>query len=165
VIQKKIALLGAPGVGKTSLVRRFVESIFDDKYLTTIGVKVDKKTVQVGGRDVQLMIWDVAGAEETFAVPSSYIRGSAGYLLVLDGTRPATVEMAADIVEQVQRDVGDLPFVLVANKLDLVDRWSVRDADLGPLGAQGAVALIKTSALTGEAVEDAFHQLAEAVLG
>jgi small GTP-binding protein len=77
VIQKKIALLGAPGVGKTSLVRRFVESLFDEKYLTTIGVKVDKKTVQVRGQDVLLMIWDIAGAEESFSVPISLPKISA----------------------------------------------------------------------------------------
>jgi small GTP-binding protein len=164
VIQKKIALLGAPGVGKTSLVRRFVESIFDEKYLTTIGVKVDKKAVQVGGREVQLMIWDVAGAEETFAVPSSYIRGSAGYLLVVDGIRPQTVDMATDVAEQVQRDVGDVPFVLVANKVDLADRWAVQKSQLDSLLARGGAALLYTSALSGEGVEDAFQRLAQVVV-
>src|SRR5262245_46833593 len=87
VIQKKLVLLGAPGVGKTSLVRRFVESLFDDKYLTTIGVKVDKKQLQVAGNDLLMMLWDIAGAEEKFSVPSSYVRGAAGMLLVVDGTR------------------------------------------------------------------------------
>jgi small GTP-binding protein len=164
VIQKKIALLGAPGVGKTSLVRRFVESIFDERYLTTIGVKIDKKAVQVGGRDVQLMIWDVAGAEETFGVPSSYIRGAAGYLLVVDGTRPRTVEMALEVVEQVRQDVASLPFVLVANKADLADRWVVQESDLAPLLGAGAITLLRTSALSGEGVDDAFHRLAEATL-
>ncbi|MEX2282194.1 MAG: Rab family GTPase [Gemmatimonadota bacterium] len=163
MIQKKIALLGAPGVGKTSLVRRFVESIFDEKYLTTIGVKVDKKSIQVRGQDVLLMLWDVAGAEENFSVPSSYVRGSAGYLLVVDGTRPETVERGLDIIEQLRRDVGDLPFVLVLNKIDLVDAWRVQDADLEPITALGAPT-IRSSALTGEGVEDAFHRLAESIV-
>ena len=70
MIQKKVALLGAPGVGKTSLVRRFVESLFDESYLRTIGVKIDKKRVSVGGQDVTLMLWDVAGAEERFMSPA-----------------------------------------------------------------------------------------------
>jgi small GTP-binding protein len=164
VIQKKIALLGGPGVGKTSLVRRFVESIYDEKYLTTIGVKVDKKSVQVRGQDVLLMIWDIAGAEENFSVPSSYVRGAAGYLLVVDGTRPETADRAMDIVEQVQRDLGDIPFIVVANKIDLADQWKLQDVHLEPALASGAP-LLRTSALTGEGVEEAFLKLAEATVG
>jgi len=163
VIQKKIALLGAPGVGKTSLVRQFVESLFDEKYLTTIGVKVDKKQVQMRGQDVVLMLWDVAGAEETFAVPSSYVRGAAGYLLVVDGTRPETVERGLDIVKQMLREVGTLPFVLVQNKIDLSDDWRIGEADLAPFSRFGQPT-IRTSARTGTGVEDAFLRLAEAVL-
>lgn len=163
MIQKKIALLGAPGVGKTSLVRQFVESLFDEKYLTTIGVKVDKKQVRVHEKDVTLMLWDVAGAEETFSVPSSYVRGAAGYLLVVDGTRPDTVARALDIVDQVQREIGDLPFVLVQNKIDLDDLWRVGDGDLA-LFAPFGPPTIRTSARTGAGVEDAFLRLAERIL-
>ena len=159
MIQKKIALLGASGVGKTSLVRQFVESVFDDKYLTTIGVKVDKKQVQVGGQDLRLMLWDIAGAEEHFTVPSSYVRGSSGYLLVVDGTRPETLAGGLDLSEQVRRDVGPLPFVLVLNKIDLTDAWRMQDADLGPLRNRGCP-IIRTSAKTGAGVEQAFLQLA-----
>ena len=162
MIQKKIALLGAPGVGKTSLVRRFVESLFDEKYLTTIGVKVDKKGVRVGTTDVTLMIWDVAGAEERFTIPIAYVKGSAGLLLVVDGTRPETAATAARIVEQVDRELAGLPFVLVLNKHDLADHWSVTSWADGPLARR--VATVTTSAKTGEGVEAAFHALAAAVL-
>jgi small GTP-binding protein len=164
VIQKKVALLGASGVGKTSLVRRFVDSLFDDRYLTTIGVKVDKKLVSVGGDDVTLMLWDVAGAEERFTVPTSYVRGAAGFLLVVDGTRAETLTAAADISRQILRDLGDLPFVLVFNKADLVDQWQMTDDDAaGDFGTEPVYA-VKTSAKTGEGVEDAFHQLAAALV-
>ncbi len=159
MIQKKIGLLGAPGVGKTSLVRRFVHTLFDDKYLTTIGVKVDKKIVRVGDADVTLMLWDVAGAEEHFSVPSSYMRGAAGYLLVIDGTRPPTLECAAEIVEQLDRELGPMPFVLVLNKIDLADQWKINDADLAALTGR-AHAVIRSSAKTGEGVEQAFMELA-----
>ena len=87
MLSKKVVMLGLYGVGKTSLVQRFVRSIFDDKYLTTLGVKVDKKVVQVDDIEVTLMLWDVAGAENHFDVPMSYIKGAAGYLVVVDGTR------------------------------------------------------------------------------
>lgn len=160
MIQKKIALVGASGVGKTSLVRRFIDSLFDDHYLTTIGVKVDKKVVAVGGQDVTLMLWDVAGAEERFSVPSSYVRGAAGFLLVADGTRPDTLTTAADIAAQVGRDVGPLPYVLVLNKSDLTDQWQLTEPDgAGPLGA-AALHVLRTSAKTGDGVDDAFQRLA-----
>ena len=165
MIQKKIALVGAPGVGKTSLVRRFVESLFDEGYLTTIGVKVDKKVVRVSGEDVTLMLWDVAGAEERFSVPSSYVRGAAGFLLVVDGTRAETFTAAADIAAQIARDVGPLPYVLVFNKSDLADTWQVHETDLGQTLDTGLPAyIVRSSAKTGEGVEDAFRRLAEAVI-
>jgi len=158
VIQKKIALVGAPGVGKTSLVRRFVESLFDDRYLTTIGVKVDKKDMHVGGVPLRLMLWDIAGAEDGF-IPSSYIRGAAGYLLVIDGTRPESVQPALDIVAQIDRDIGVLPAVAVLNKCDLADAWGLSSSGLAPIDARGT-AVVRTSAKTGEGVEDAFLALA-----
>lgn len=163
MIQKKIALLGASGVGKTSLVRRFVSSLFDDKYLTTIGVKVDKKTIRVGGEDAVLMIWDVAGAEEHFSVPTSYVRGAAGFVVVADGTRADTFDVAASIVEQMDRDLGPLPFVFVVNKKDLVDAWQADAARLDAMRPR-SLAVVTASAKTGEGVEDAFHRLAEAVV-
>lgn len=163
-MQKKIALLGASGVGKTSLVRRFVASIFDEKYLTTIGVKVDKKAVRVGADDVTLMIWDVAGAEEHFSVPSAYVKGASGYLLVADGTRIDTFAAAAAIIEQMDRDLGPLPFVFVVNKKDLVDAWQADAARLDAMRPR-SVAVLISSAKTGEGVEEAFQQLANAIVG
>lgn len=163
MIQKKIALLGAAGVGKTSMVRRFVESLFDEKYLTTIGVKVDKKPVTVGDTAVTLMIWDIAGAEEHFSVPSSYVKGAAGFLLVVDGTRPDTVEAAERIVHDMDRDLGALPFVLVVNKHDLVEAWRVEPSHLDALGSR-SLAVLNSSAKTGEGVEDAFSRLAVAIV-
>ena len=87
MIQKKICMLGGFAVGKTSLVSRYVSSIFSDKYLTTVGVKVDKKQVAVDGRSVTLMLWDIAGQDDFQTVQASYLRGMSGYLLVVDGTR------------------------------------------------------------------------------
>ena len=163
MIQKKIALLGAAGVGKTSLVRRFVHSLFDEKYLTTIGVKVDKKLVRAGGADVMLMIWDIAGAEEHFTVPSGYVRGAAGYLLVIDGTRPDTAAAAERIVEQIDRDLGQLPFVLALNKSDLADAWSLSDDDIATLRSR-SLAVLRSSARTGDGVDDAFERLSAAMI-
>lgn len=162
-VSKNVCLLGAYRVGKTSLVRRFIDSLFDEKYHATIGVKVDKKVVRVGDREVKLMLYDVAGAEEHFTVPSTYVKKSAGYLLVIDGTRPETLDRALDLVAQIDRDVGRLPMVVVLNKTDLADQWRLDDAALAKLGPLGCPVL-RGSAKTGEGVEQAFADLARRVM-
>jgi small GTP-binding protein len=161
MIQKKVALLGAPAVGKTSLVRQYVESRFDEKYLSTIGVKVDKKSLRVNEQDMTLMIWDVAGPDEYFPVRSEYVRGASGYLLVLDGTRPETLSAGLKIVDQMNREVGKLDYVMVLNKLDLVAQWKIPDEAL----RQCSCSIVRASAKTGEGVERAFTALTELMIG
>ena len=85
MIQKKVCLLGTSGVGKTSLVAQFVHSMFSEKYLTTVGVKIDKKTVPLNGTEVTLVLWDLAGDAYFQRLLSSSLRGTSGYLLVADG--------------------------------------------------------------------------------
>ncbi len=118
MIQKKICMLGTYAVGKTSLVRRFVESIYSDNYLTTVGVKIDKKMVQVQAQQVMLMLWDIQGEESAAALQRSYLRGTAGYLLVADGTRNDTLYTALSIQSETQETVGAAPFLLLLNKAD-----------------------------------------------
>jgi small GTP-binding protein len=163
MILKKIAMLGMYGVGKTSLVKRFVSSIFDEKYHTTIGVKIDKKIVRAKDQEMTLMLWDVAGAEDHFTVPTSFIRGSAGYLLVIDGTRVESLNRGFELIAQVQSELGKIPFVAILNKIDLADRWQLQQEHLKPLTALGC-SVIRSSALTGEGVEEAFYTLAEQLL-
>ena len=86
MIQKKICMIGSFGVGKTSLVARFVRSIFSEKYQTTVGVKIDKKVVEVGGQQVTLVLWDIAGEDALTTVRVSQLRGASGYILVVDGS-------------------------------------------------------------------------------
>ena len=163
MIQKKICLLGAFGVGKTSLTRRFVDSIFSDAYLTTVGVKIDKKVVKVGATDVNLLIWDIAGEDEVSAVRTSYLRGAAGYLLVVDVTRAQTLEVARSIRDRVATEVGDIPFLCLLNKTDVAE-WDIGDARIEELELQGWTVL-RTSAKTGEGVEIAFSDLARRISG
>ncbi len=103
MIQKKVCMLGTSGVGKTSLVSQFVHSLFSEKYLTTVGVKIDKKNVNVEGQEVMLMIWDLAGDDDFQRLQMSYLRGTSAYLLVADGTRRITLEQALDIQTRVMR--------------------------------------------------------------
>ena len=163
MIQKKICMLGAYAVGKTSLVSRFVKSLFSDKYHSTIGVKVDKKEVSVGDEQVELLLWDIYGEDEFQKMRASYLRGSAGYVLVVDGTRLETLAQAVTIQSRAQETVGNVPFVLMVNKADLTDKWEVDDAALEDLFRRGWPTF-KTSAKTGAGVEEAFLDLARLML-
>jgi small GTP-binding protein len=157
--QKKICMLGAFGVGKTSLVSRFVSSVFDDKYLTTVGVKVDKKIVTIDGGEVKLLLWDLYGQDEFQTVRTSYLRGASGYLLVADGTRMQTLAVARSLHQTAAEVVGNVPFVLVLNKSDLEPQWEVDARGLLRMAEEGWP-VIRTSAKTGAGVEDAFLRLA-----
>jgi hypothetical protein len=159
MIQKKVCLLGTSGVGKTSLVARFVRSIFSDKYLTTVGVKIDKKNLQVDGEEVTLVIWDLAGDDDFQRLQTSYLRGTSGYLLVADGTRRVTLDQALELQERVAQNLGGVPFILALNKADLTTQWEVDEARMQSLAATN-FPLMKTSAKEGSGVEEAFAQLA-----
>jgi small GTP-binding protein len=163
MLQKKVCMLGSFSVGKTSLVRRFVESIFDETYHTTIGVKVDKKVVSVNGESVTLMLWDIYGEDVFQKMRMSYLRGMAGYLLVADGTRRQTLADALALHERIVQEIGKLPAVLVLNKDDLKDQWEIDPAQEATLAETGWT-VRHTSAKTGEAVENVFLHLGQAML-
>jgi small GTP-binding protein len=163
MIQKKICMLGAFAVGKTSLVSRYVSSLFSEKYLTTVGVKIDKKQVTVDGRDVTLMLWDIYGQDDYQNVTASQLRGMSGYLLVVDGTRGATLEIARQLQQKAVAAVGAVPFILLLNKVDLASQWELDEPAFFKLVEQGW-RVVRTSAKTGEGVDEAFFQIAKAML-
>lgn len=156
-------MLGATAVGKTSLVRRFVESIFSEKYQATIGVKIDRKLVTIGDTTVSLLLWDLQGEDEFQRVRLSYLRGASGLIYVADGTRPETLVTAKTIRALAEESIGDVPSLLLLNKSDLAEGWAL---DEGFIEANGPVGLpiIRTSARTGDAVEEAFHHLVRRML-
>ncbi|MEL6431131.1 MAG: Rab family GTPase [Planctomycetota bacterium] len=169
MIRKKICLLGSFAVGKTSLVRQFVHSIFSERYHTTLGVKIDKKDVEVGyddgtSRAVKLVLWDVQGEDRFQSIPASYFRGSSGLLLVADGTRPATLDTALELAERASSSVGrDVPMRLLLNKVDLAERWET-SAEALLARADETLAPRVTSAKSGAGVDDSFRSLARAML-
>jgi small GTP-binding protein len=159
VLEKKICMMGAPGVGKTSLVRRFVDSVFSEKYLSTIGVKIDRKTVDMGDTTLNLMLWDLQGEERYEWVRLQYLRGAAGYILVADGTRPETLEVAIGLQENAANRDASLPFLLCLNKADLWNQWAISSTQQEWLKEKGWTVL-QTSARSGDGVEQAFLELA-----
>ncbi|MFO0698704.1 MAG: Rab family GTPase [Nitrospira sp.] len=163
MMQKKVCMLGGFAVGKTSLVRRFVTNVFSEHYQTTIGVTVEKKTVTVERQDVMLMLWDLYGEDEFQHVRESYLRGSSGYVLVMDGTRKATLETARLLQQTVVRTVGPLPFVAMINKSDLRSEWEIDQPVIEQLRDQGWP-IFFGSAKLGEGVDELFGRLAAMLL-
>lgn len=156
-------MIGSPAVGKTSLVRRFVQGMFSDEYLTTIGVKIDRKIVRVGSQEITLILWDLAGDDAFQPLKTSYMRGMAGYLLVADGTRKSTIDHAVSLQERIESMHGNLPFILLINKHDLKDQWDLEDGLAHALRARGWM-ILETSALADEGVAEAFSILSEHML-
>jgi small GTP-binding protein len=170
VITRKVCLLGAFSVGKTSLVRRFVEGVFDERYLSTLGVKIDTKQVDLDTGPVKLVIWDIEGIDPgqgdkaALATRSSaYLMGVDAVLLVADGTRATTVDATRDVYASLTEQHPGIPVLLLLNKSDLVDDWQLEEPE--PEGFPGLARSFPTSALSGKNVEDAFVLLAELLTG
>lgn len=156
---RKICLLGDFGVGKTSLVARYVRNTFSEKYLTTVGVKVDSKEVQTATGPSKLVIWDIAGKSALDHLNQTYLRGASGLMLVADGTREPTLRAALYLMMQAKSLLQDPACVVLINKLDLIDRWEILPNTLTEL--RKTVPVFETSARTGDGVEAAFLKLAE----
>ncbi|MFH2093014.1 MAG: Rab family GTPase [Pseudomonadota bacterium] len=163
-MKKKICLLGAFAVGKTSLVQQYVHSIFSDKYRTTVGVKIEKTTIDVNGEPIDLIIWDLHGEDEFQHVRLSYLKGSSGLIFVADGTRKTTLATALNLKQIAENTIGKVPFVLLINKEDLKDQWEIDDTTIEAIKKQGGTILL-TSAKTGNRVEYAFKLLTQKMVG
>ena len=163
-LSKKICLLGDFAVGKTSLVRRFVYNRFEDKYLSTIGVKVSSKMVAVAGPgqpiEVTMMIWDLAGNEEFNSVRSGYLRGTSGAILVCDLTRAETLPRLLTYVEELARVKSMVPIIIAANKADLINDAQLSQDEVNRFAASVNAPCYRTSAKIGDEVETLFRHLA-----
>lgn len=157
---KKVILAGSFGVGKTSLFNQFIFNKFDDKYLTTIGVKVNKKVVDIDGRQLSILLWDIAGEVAQDKVPVTYFLGASGVIYVFDLSRPSTYK-------NIQHDIDYLNGVLnggvirvVGNKKDLMT-----EEQINIIKEQLPVPLeMTTSAKTGENVEELFNEIGKTLL-
>ena len=162
-ISKKICLLGDFAVGKTSLVRRFVYNLFNDKYISTIGVKVSRKAVTIPRDDeiveLTMMLWDLAGSEEFSQVRTSYLRGAAGAVLVCDLTRAGTLDSLRTCADDLLSINPGAQFVVAANKRDLADQQQIFPPQVEAVAADLNAPYYLTSAKTGDEVEMLFRHL------
>lgn len=153
----KICILGDEGVGKTSLVRRFVHRTFSEIYSSTIGVRIDRKTLVEDGHEVELLVWDLAGGFDNERLLNHYLKGARGVLYVGDGTRMVTILVLTRYQRTVREQIGEVPGHILINKADLALEWTLARANVpGPFAA--------TSALTGEGVDGAFADLTRRIL-
>ena len=161
ILQKKVCIIGDFGVGKTSLVARFVKNAFSDKYLTTVGVKMDTKLVEINpDTKAKLILWDIAGDSNLNPKTKSYLRGTSGFIFVVDGTRIDTLKSMFQLKEEIEKLLGTVPFVILANKHDLIDEWDIPETVFEELKARGWQ-MYYSSAKTGENVETAFMNLTQ----
>ena len=184
MLQKKVCMLGAYDVGKRSLTAG-CESPYAGEYASSVSVRICQRTLEIDGRSVTLLIWDITDGNRWDAV-STMLRGMQGYLLVADGTRPETVERARDIFEQIwsyevpqppaEKSAGDdggdlpqrfpyreIPFLLLLNKCDLAEEWKIEKSFLQIFANKGwPVAVV--SAKENKGVEEAFFNLGRKIL-
>jgi len=159
MLQKKVCILGPTGVGKTSLIKQFVDGIFSDKYLTSIGVKIDKKIVSDIYTPTQLMIWDLEGIDKYCGFNPRYLRGAAAYVVVMDHTRTSSFSEAIEIFKDAQRHT-DSPAILIVNKADLPCTVQWREDEVKQIAGLFSHCF-HTSAKTGQGVKDMFTHLAK----
>ncbi len=157
----KVCMVGQFSVGKTSLVSQYVSSVFSESYLTTVGVKIDKKNVTVGDISSDLLIWDIAGGSDSRGMIGTYSRGSHGFLYVIDGTRPSTIDF---VEETIKKNDDAKPSILLINKADLKDAWQLTEADYKRI-KDWNIPILETSAKTGNNVENSFSDLTKRMVG
>jgi len=168
LLQKKICLLGMFGVGKTSLVRRFVDDLFEEKYLSTMGLKISRKqialTVDRSPAPLDLLIWDIASHDGMPLSTQNYFRGAHGALVVYDLTRPESAARLADYCEIFLKNAPAAKLLFAANKIDLVGAALPNIEQFKKLTGHFAAPHVLTSAKTGENVEAAFQMIAASLV-
>ncbi len=155
----KICLLGDAGVGKTSLVYRFIENRFSRDFKSTLGVNLLKKNVKINDDDVSAQIWDLGGQQAYKKLRKLYLEGAQGALMVFDVTSQTSFDNLEDWKNSLLEVRGEVPFILIGNKIDLEANQVISEKQAKAFANSIDVPLLLTSAKTGESVEEAFKEL------
>lgn len=157
-------MLGVPGVGKTSLVRRLVEDRFDEGYESSIAIAIYKAVLELGDITLELMLWDPGAREAWSQYNASFISGASGLVFVVDAAKPRTLDHLLEVQAKGRGFIGSRPSVLVVNKIDLTSDFALTRAQLDVAGKLDWH-MAQASARTGANVESVFRKLAEMMLG
>ena len=171
-ISKKICIVGDFGVGKTSLIRRFVDRQFSDQYLSTVGVKISRKLVEFPGaylqhiQELQLLIWDIEGINKFKAIAPSYFQGAKGAVIVGDVTRLETLDHLSDSIKSFLAVNPKSHIVIALNKSDLIEAEYLKNLQkIYDFSDRTSVLYTYlTSAKIGNNVDEIFQVLAHALI-
>jgi small GTP-binding protein len=162
--RKKVCFIGASAVGKTSLVATYSAAAFSSEYQSTLGVMITTAVVSISERLKELVVWDIKGESEFYRIPPVYLNGSSGCVLVADGTRRSTLEYALDLRSRMMEIAGEIPHVLLINKMDLTDLWEIEEDLISSVRSQ--VRNVYTcSARGGITIHTAMEDLAREMWG
>ena len=158
---RKIVLVGHFGVGKTSLMRRFIDNAFSEDYKVTLGVQIKKKVVQLpNGDEVSLIIWDLEGNTTVRKTRSSYLLGTNGFIYTFDATRIETFSNLNEEISYLRENYPGASIKIIGNKIDLINKESLSDV----LRSQNLKFDFLTSAKTGKNVDRMFNELAHELM-
>jgi len=168
-IKKKICLLGVYGSGKTSIIDQYVNHKFEENYTSTLGVNISHKEIKFlspeekKDYEVNLIIWDIEGEEQSREVPSEYYVGSDGAIIVADLLRKDSIEMMPKLIEKFCNFSKNNKIVLVGNKVDLVDTGE-NEEFIKNIAVKNNLPYILTSAKTAKSIEECFNLLVQQIL-
>jgi small GTP-binding protein len=168
-LKRKVCLIGDWGVGKTSLIRKYVFNQFDDKYIVTLGTKVSKKRIKFKITeekiiDMNLMIWDIMGQENFKKIQLMAFKNANGAFIVCDITRRETLDNLSNWRSDIFKVTGEIPIIILANKSDLGDQAKFSSDDLAECAQKLKAPYFYTSAKTGENVESAFINIGKKLI-
>ena len=163
----KIILIGSSGVGKSSILQRYIQKTFNDSYASTIGVDFFMKSINIGEKPIKLQIWDTAGTEKFRSITTGYYRGADAAFVVFDLSSKTSFKAVSEWIEnyyKYKNPDSEKNVVLIGNKVDLVDKREVTQEEAENYVKDNNIFYFETSAKEGKNIEECFNFMAEKLL-